>query len=249
MEAIRPKAMSIGGLDPSGGAGLLADIKTFEQHKVIGYGCCSAITAQTSAEVFSVSWLSNNEILTQVRPLLEEDLQYCKIGIMPGAKATLELIEDLKMLQPGIRIILDPVLKASAGFNFHASQEFSVWKEILSLLYLITPNAIEAQQLTGINNAEGAALELSASCSVLLKGGHRTQQLGYDILYTQNNIHQFSPGPENVYPKHGSGCVLSAAITSCLAKGMTLTESCSNGKRYTEKLLASHSSLIGYHHI
>jgi len=241
--------MSFAGLDPSGGAGLLADIKTFEQHRVNGMGVCTAITVQTPAQFVSVEWLPVTHILAQAKPLLtSHPVRYCKIGIMPDIQSLLELVRQVKQLSPGIRIILDPVLKASAGFSFHSSIHQQAWKDLLSEIYLLTPNYDEALLLTGLADGEAAAGQLSNDCAVLLKGGHRKNKPGYDTLYTHDIIHTYPPVLSAVFPKHGSGCVLSAAITAGLANGLSLHEACNNGKVYTEKLLASHSSLTGYHY-
>lgn len=250
MEQERPYVMSFAGLDPSGGAGLLADIKTFEQHRVNGWGISTAITVQTPEQFISVEWLPLPCILAQAKPLLAaRRLQYCKIGIMPDIQALLELVRQVKQLSPGIRIVLDPVLKASAGFVFHGNIQQRAWKELLSEIYLLTPNYEEALLLTGLADGEAAANQLSGHCAVLLKGGHHKSKPGCDLLYTGKVIHTFRPVIPEVFPKHGSGCVLSAAVTACLAQGQTPEEACYNGKVYTEKLLASHSSLTGYHHI
>lgn len=242
--------MSFAGLDPSGGAGLLADIKTFEQHRVYGMGVCTAITVQTAEQFVSVEWLPVTHILAQAKPLLAScQLRYCKIGIMADIQSLLELVRQIKQLSPGIRIILDPVLKASAGYTFHGSIQQQAWKELLSEIYLLTPNYDEALMLSGLTDGEVAARQLSRWCAVLLKGGHHKNKPGYDTLYTGDVIHTFKPVLREVFPKHGSGCVLSAAITAGLAHGQSLQEACANGKTYTEKLLASHSSLTGYHHL
>ncbi|HEY9257390.1 hydroxymethylpyrimidine/phosphomethylpyrimidine kinase [Chitinophaga sp.] len=242
--------MSFAGLDPSGGAGLLADIKTFEQHRVSGLGVCTAITVQTPEQFVSVEWLPVTHILAQAKPLLcNPQLKHCKIGIMADIQSLLELVRQVKQLSPGIRIILDPVLKASAGHTFHGSIQQQAWQELLSEIYLLTPNYDEALMLSGLTDGEAAARQLSAWCAVLLKGGHRKNKPGYDTLYTGDIIHTFKPCLEKVFPKHGSGCVLSAAITAGLAHGQSLHDACANGKAYTEKLLASHSSLTGYHYI
>lgn len=241
--------MSIAGLDPSGGAGLLADIKTFEQHRVNGFGVCTALTVQTPSQFVSVEWLPLTCILAQSKPLLTGNpVSYCKIGIMPDIQSLLALVRQVKQFSPGIRIILDPVLKASSGFSFHNSIHQLAWKELLAEIYLLTPNYDEALLLTGLTDGEAAARQLSSGCAVLLKGGHHKNKPGYDILYINDVVHTYPPLLTKVFPKHGSGCVLSAAITAGLANGLSLEEACDNGKAYTEKLLASHSSLTGYHH-
>ncbi|WP_186452293.1 hydroxymethylpyrimidine/phosphomethylpyrimidine kinase [Chitinophaga polysaccharea] len=250
MEQERPYVMSFAGLDPCGGAGLLADIKTFEQHRVLGLGACTAITVQTAEQFVSVEWLPVSQTLAQARPLLAlHQPRYCKIGIMADIQSMQELVRQVKLLVPGIRIILDPVLKASAGHSFHNSIQQQAWLELLSDIFLLTPNYDEALLLSRLEDGEVAARTLAERCAILLKGGHHKNKPGYDMLYTGDVIHTFPPVLTSVYPKHGSGCVLSAAITAGLANGLSLSEACYNGKVYTEKLLASHSSLTGYHYI
>ncbi|MGN7822337.1 hydroxymethylpyrimidine/phosphomethylpyrimidine kinase [Chitinophaga sp. 22536] len=250
MEQQRPVVMSFAGLDPSGGAGLLADIKTFEQHRVYGLGVCTALTIQTASDFISVDWLSLPRILAQAKPLLAtETLAYCKIGIMTDVQSLLELVRAIRLLSPGIRIIVDPVLKASAGHTFHSSIPRQTWQELLPELYLITPNYHEAMLLAGLDDGDAAAKQLSAHCAVLLKGGHHQARPGEDTLYTGNEEQRFPAGAQRAYPKHGSGCVLSAAITANLALGHSLSDACANAKAYTENLLSSHPSLTGYHHI
>ncbi|RAJ85369.1 hydroxymethylpyrimidine/phosphomethylpyrimidine kinase [Chitinophaga dinghuensis] len=243
----RPYVLSIAGLDPSGGAGLLADIKTFEQLSVYGLGVCTAVTVQTGAQFISSEWIPLEQIIAQLKPLLQTyPVDYCKIGIVQDVFTLLSLINQLQQLRPGIRIVLDPVLKATAGFSFHGDIHWNTWKELLPSLHLLTPNYEEAKLLTGEDSGETAAGILAAYSAVLLKGGHHPSLAGYDTL--------FAPEPQLIVPtitfvspKHGSGCVLSAAITAWLAKGASLTEACTNGKAYTEQLLSSNHSLLGFH--
>jgi hydroxymethylpyrimidine/phosphomethylpyrimidine kinase len=241
--------MSIAGLDPSGGAGLLADIKTFEALGTYGLGVCSALTIQTDSSFLSVEWQSAEQIIAQATPLLEAfPVAYCKIGIVKDASTILAVIRAVKAIQPHIQIILDPVLKASAGYTFHDKAHLSVWKKVLQEVYLLTPNYHEAQLLSGEEDGHTAATMLAANCTVLLKGGHRQERPGVDSLYIDtSNILDIPAGKETVFPKHGSGCVLSAAITAQLAAGSSLPTACITAKLYTEKFLASHSSLLGYH--
>jgi hydroxymethylpyrimidine/phosphomethylpyrimidine kinase len=243
--------MSLAGLDPSGGAGLLADIKAFEAHRTYGLGVCTALTVQTDQHFLSVEWLPAARIIAQAEPLLKRFAPaYCKIGIMPGVPVLLEVVEALHRLRPGIRIVLDPVLKASAGFSFHENGQAAAWQAVLPYLYLLTPNYDEVLALNNQpphTDGQAAAIKLSGHCAVLLKGGHRPERTGWDTLYWSDGEHDLAPGHQPVYAKHGSGCVLSAAITAQLALGHTLPEACANGKAYTEQFLASHSSLLGYH--
>ncbi|HEY8917294.1 MAG TPA: hydroxymethylpyrimidine/phosphomethylpyrimidine kinase [Chitinophaga sp.] len=247
----RPYVMSLAGLDPSAGAGLLADIKTFEAHQTYGLGVCTALTVQTDQEFLSVNWLPAERITEQAKPLLQKFAPaWCKIGIVADVPALLEIVRSLHQLRPGIRIILDPVLKASAGFDFHNAALAHAWQEVLPYLYLLTPNYDEALVLgNGAADGQEAAAQLSRHCAVLLKGGHHPENRGWDVLYTQESEYLLPPVVRQVYAKHGSGCVLSAAITAQLALGHSLPDACINGKAYTEKFLSSHPSLLGYHNL
>lgn len=241
--------MSLAGLDPSAGAGLLADIKTFEALSTYGLGVCTALTVQTDTRFISVEWQSAGQIIAQATPLLETyPVDYCKIGIVKDASTMLEVISAIKAIRPGIRIVLDPVLKASAGYDFHDTTQLSAWRSVLQQVYLLTPNYQEALLLSGKNNGHSAATVLATYSAVLLKGGHRQDRQGEDSLYRNGtNILNIPAGDNTVFPKHGSGCVLSAAITAQLASGCSLPTACITAKLYTEKFLASHSSLLGYH--
>jgi len=251
MERDRPYVMSLAGLDPSGGAGLLADIKTFEAQRTYGLGVCTALTVQTDQQFLSVDWLPAARIIAQAEPLLKKFMPaYCKIGIVADVPTLLEVLEALHTLRPGIRIVLDPVLKASAGFSFHEDGQAIAWKAVLPYLYLLTPNYNEVLALNKLPpdaDGQAAARALSRHCAVLLKGGHRPDRKGWDTLYWTDGESDLLPGDQFVSAKHGSGCVLSAAITAQLALGYSLPDACVNGKAYTENFLGSHSSLLGYH--
>ena len=249
LQTDRPYVLSIAGLDPSGGAGLLADIKTFEQLGVYGLGVCTAVTVQTGTTFISSAWTPLELITAQLTPLLQTyPVDYCKIGIVQDVFTLLSLVNQLQQLRPGLRIILDPVLKATAGFTFHGEIHGDTWRELLPMLHLLTPNYDEVILLTGEGSGESAADILAEYCPVLLKGGHHPSITGYDTLFAPEP-QLIPPTATSVSQKHGSGCVLSAAITAYLAKGSSLLEACTNGKAYTEQLLNSNQSLLGFHKI
>lgn len=261
--------MSLAGLDPSGGAGLLADIKTFEAYGLTGFGVCTALTVQTDDELHAVEWLSAAKIIAQAAPLLKKfPVRYCKIGIVAGPDAILEILPALQTIRPGLQFVLDPVLKASAGFAFHADS-LTQWEQVLPHLLLLTPNYDEAVAMMNDPSGENAARKMAGHCNVLLKGGHRPGKEGWDTLYDGGGQTDFAPpAPISsmeagstitpgqpgthlhqpvVYPKHGSGCVLSAAITAALANGLSLERACREGKAYTYDYLQSSPSLLGHH--
>lgn len=246
MQPQRPYVLSIAGLDPSGGAGLLADIKTLEQNQVHGFGVCTALTVQTDDQVLQVRWLSSSEIINQLEPLIKKfEIAACKIGIIKSWNDLYEVLQYLKAALPNLPIVLDPVLKASAGFTFQEAAQN--WQIILPFLKVITPNYEEWQQLVEHHNPEESATQLSVTCAVLLKGGHHPQHQGTDFLYQNKERIAIPPSGTTVYPKHGSGCVLSSAIAANLAKGYHLTEACQRAKQYTEQFLSSSPTLLGYH--
>jgi hydroxymethylpyrimidine/phosphomethylpyrimidine kinase len=244
----RPYVLTIAGFDPSGGAGLLADCKTFEQHGVYGFGVCSALTVQTDDRFLKLDWLSAEQIIEQLQPLVSKFvISTCKIGIINSPETLLRVIRFLKDYNPAIRIVWDPVLKASAGFEFHEVNTFHKLEEILTEVTLLTPNYHELQQLQLITGEELIKNDHAVFCPVLLKGGHRPDVLGTDSLYEPGGLTVIEAGVDKVFPKHGSGCVLAAAITARLATGQPLKKACKLAKQYVETFLNSNQSLLGYH--
>nr|WP_068892527.1 hydroxymethylpyrimidine/phosphomethylpyrimidine kinase [Pedobacter panaciterrae] len=250
MLADRPYAISIAGFDPSAGAGVLADIKCFEQHHVYGFGVCSALTIQTDSEFLKNDWLDSLQIIAQLEPLIaRHKVSTCKIGLIKDVSVLYEVVCFLKSKIPDLRIIVDPVLKASSGYEFHDwANGMEILSPVLKQIDLITPNYNEMLSLGGHGaDANHIAKLWAAYCPVLLKGGHNIAAQGTDYLYEQSNIAEFSPQVTQIHQKHGSGCVLSAAIAANIALGISLKQACSNAKLYIEKFLNSNNSLLGYH--
>lgn len=248
MNYTRPIVISIAGFDPSGGAGVLADVKTFEQHNCLGMAVVSALTVQTENQFISVDWLSAEKIIEQLKPLMENyDCSVVKIGIIKDLETLGRVVNYLCSENSNIKIVWDTVLAASSGFNLMDKINGSELKNLLKHLYLITPNANEAIKLTNANNESDAAKVLSDYCYVLLKGGHSVLHKGVDQLFYEDQMIEFMPSSDLFYSKHGSGCVLSSAIASNLALGNDLEQACKKAKQYIEKILNSNSQLLAYH--
>ena len=246
----RPCVLSIAGLDPSGGAGLLADIKTFEQQHCLGFGVASAITAQTEDHFFHIEWLPFDRICQQCEPLLDRyALEVIKIGIMESIATLLQVTSWLKSKQKNIRIVWDPVITSSSGFRFLSPADEAKLPDLLQQLCLVTPNISEAMQLGQNADAQQAAAGMARHCSVLLKGGHAAQEKGIDYLYDQQERIMLPPSRADLPAKHGSGCILSAAIAAQLAQGNTLEQACIRAKSYIEKTLNSNPHLLAYHYV
>ena len=252
MNKHRPFVLSLAGLDPSAGAGLLADIKTMEQIGVYGLGVCTALTAQNEDGVQAIRWTDFDFVLKQLESLFQKyAIKVCKIGIVPNWQFLEKLIHYLLTYNKELKIIVDPIFRASAGFDFMPDQK-SVQKHffLLKKISLLTPNAIELRLMNPQKSTlEARARELSHHCSILLKGGHRKHALGVDQLYEKGKVEAFFPQRTDLATKHGSGCVLSAAITSHLALGKNLRAACRYAKSYISTFLKSHPGQLGWHNL
>ncbi len=244
--------LSIAGFDPSGGAGVLADCKVFDTLGTIGLGITTSLTFQNENEFDDLQWLSREQLILQLTPLLRKyTIEFVKIGLIQDLDTLSFLVQYLKEYNQDIKIIWDPILKASAGFSFHENVKQKQLEEIAQALFLITPNWQEIQQLYPQLSPEEAGQYLStkANCSVLLKGGHCLAKKGTDILYwsEKNETKELKGGKLVSYEKHGSGCVLSSAITAYLSQENDLCESIILAKEYITNYLDSTPHLLGLH--
>lgn len=246
MQQARPYVLSIAGFDPSSGAGISADLKTFEQLKVYGLGICSGMTRQTEDEFYSVDWRKIDEVKKDLAIILNKyDLKAVKFGILPSLLWLFELCAFIKERNKNILIVVDPIWRSSTGFEFADLSDVETLHKALSLIDLITPNKNELDELMKKDpDFTRVAME---KCALLLKGGHDEENKGVDQLYSKNTVIRLEPSEKTSLSKHGSGCVLSAAITAYLALGEDLTDACCKAKKYTEKFLVSNNSLLGYH--
>lgn len=248
----RPITLSIAGFDPTGGAGILADTKTFEQHKCLGMGVVTANTYQTEDSFFSVDWLPTNFIIQQLSLLMGSyTIDFVKIGLIEDLNKLNLICDVIKDNNPNAFILWDTVLSASSGYPFIQSINPNKLKDVLSKINLITPNITEAKKLASMQDENEAALFLSNYCAVLLKGGHNLDETkkGIDNLYCLGAEYKIEPMLDNFYDKHGTGCILSAAILANLAKGENIEISCKKAKIYLEVISNSNSGLLAYHHV
>ena len=238
IDSKRPYALSIAGLDPTGGAGILADTKTFEQFGVQGFGVASAITYQTEERYFGQEWIDLEQLIFQIDPLLKRyPIEFIKIGLIENFNVLDKLIQYLRS-KGDYYIVWDTILSTSSGTDFHDS--IADINHVLSEIDLITPNVPEAVKLFGTSNAEKLAYE---DVSILLKGGHGNF---HDLLIEEHTLTEFEGEPIE-WKKHGTGCILSAAIVAGLSKGQNLKYACEKAKQYVENRMNSNSSLLAYH--
>jgi hydroxymethylpyrimidine/phosphomethylpyrimidine kinase len=252
MSINRPFVLSIAGFDPSAGAGILSDIKTFEQHRVYGFAINTGNTIQTENEFFEIQWTYSSFVLKSLEKLFDNyTIKAVKIGIVPSLDYLAAIILTIKKFSPKTKIVWDTVLKSTTEFNFLNIENQNSITEILHKIDLITPNYDEILQLSSKGlNAETTAILLSKHCPVLLKGGHNPNEMGFDYLYLENEFFKLSPVSNTlISEKHGSGCVLSSAITANLALEQDLKTACTNAKKYTETYLQSNPTKLGYHYV
>jgi hydroxymethylpyrimidine/phosphomethylpyrimidine kinase len=253
----RPYILTIAGFDPSNGAGLTADIKTIEALKGYGLSVCTANTIQNDVEFKTCYWTNIDVIKSQIEILFDRfTIAYVKIGIVQNWDVLNQIIDVLSEKNETIKIVLDPVLRSSSDFDFHASENNSSDQDniekqldnVLDKIYLLTPNYNEIEELYTSKTTKETITHISGKTNLFLKGGHKKEAIGKDELFTTNGKRFVcNQKTKNVSEKHGSGCVLSAAITTYLALGFPLLKACYRAKRYTEKVLSSNSSLLGYH--
>ncbi|WP_303315367.1 hydroxymethylpyrimidine/phosphomethylpyrimidine kinase [Flavivirga abyssicola] len=241
--------LTIAGHDPSGGAGLTSDIKTFEAHGLYGLSICTAITVQNDVDFKQCVWTEVDVIIAQIETLFERfDINTVKIGIVEYWDTLHLILNKLHNLNSDIKIVLDPIIKASAGFDFHETENQSLLDKIWKQCYIVTPNYDEIQSLYPKLNIENTIEHISYFTNIYLKGGHRTDKKGWDELYHSGIVMvNIPPNTDKVFQKHGSGCVLSASLASNLALNIELEDAAKNTKWYTEQFLNSDKGLLGKH--
>lgn len=246
MNKQRPYCLSIAGFDPSGGAGVIADCKTFEQLKVNGLSVITCNTIQTEDNFYSYNWISNEIILEQLQILLDRyPVKYVKIGLIKDSEILLEILQVLKNKILNPIIIWDPIiLPTYADSGIDQNRFINNLQDVLESVSIITPNSIEYNKLFGNNNLEETHLKYNQT--IYLKGGH-SEEKGRDILINNGKLFAFNPKTITNLEKHGTGCIFSSALLAYLSRGFPLLKSCIRSKAYVEKRIISNRSLLAYH--
>lgn len=237
-------ALSIAGFDPCGGAGTLADIQTMQQCKVQGMAVITALTSQNEDHVSNVAWQDFSMISSQLESLFDKySFGVVKIGIIENLETLESVIDLLNQYLTDVKIIWDPILKSSSGFDFLNDLNADQLIKVLNKLFLLTPNLSEYQRLQTVLG------ESKIETNILLKGGHAEGNDTSDLLFEPDGTKSMINGQRiDGKNKHGTGCVLSSAIASGLSKGMKLKTACTFGKRYVENYLKSGFNKLGAHY-
>lgn len=255
-------ALSIAGLDPSGGAGMIADVKTFSAFGVYGAAVATAITVQNTMGVSSIYGVSPDAVYGQTASVMTDLApRAVKTGMVNDAATVRSIIRAVRQYRPEW-LVVDPVMMSSSGTMLMQEEAFSVFvNELLPLASLLTPNLPEACCIAGVpfrtdmsndETAETARIILSKGCrAVLIKGGHRTGNMKNDMLFMNSNgttkQRTFSAETVPTRNTHGTGCTLSAAITACLACSEPLETAIHKAKQYLTKALIEGADVLNGH--
>ena len=247
-------ALTIAGSDSGGGAGVAADLKTFEAHGVWGAMAITAVTAQNTLGVHAAETLSPELVRVQVGAVASDlGIDAAKTGMLATAdvaEAVVDAIRDFGVLP----LVVDPVMVSTAGSLLLASEGVDVMRaRLLPLAAVVTPNLAEASVLTGrdvgdrasMADAARALADLGAGV-VLVTGGHLDDGQGTatDCLLVQGGRPEWLEAPRVDSPHtHGSGCVLSAAICAELARGMEPADACVAAKHFVTSAIGAGGAL------
>ena len=245
--------LTVAGLDPSGGAGIIADIKTFTAFGCFATAAVTSITFQNTTGVFGGVHQTAETVRGQVEPVIEDfEIAALKTGMLP----TREIIEEVARLAQIYKLknfVVDPVVRSTSGFDLIDDEALKVLIEkLFPLADIITPNLPEAERITNIkieneNDIERAAkiMQNYGAKAVLIKGGHFLKAEGgrrraKDFLFEEDEFRTFEAEFIETNATHGTGCTLAAAIAANLALGKSLGEAVETAKRFvTEAIRAA----------
>jgi len=248
-ETSNPVALTIAGSDPSGGAGIQADLKTFHQFGVYGTTVIAVITVQNTLRVSAVKSLPVSIVLAQLNAVME-DLP--PAAIKTGALGSRENVEAIaeRAAKFAVPLVVDPVIMSKHGKPLlDEDAAVAMIQKLLPQAFLVTPNIPEAAFLSGIEITGIAAMEKAARAiaekgarAVLIKGGH-LEGSATDLLFYDRQIQKFEAPRIPTDNTHGTGCTHSAAITALLAKGVGLVDAVTQAKDFVTRAIQTNPHL------
>lgn len=247
--------LSIAGFDPSGGAGVLADIKTFSAFGCFGTAAITSLTSQNTVAVYGAVHQSAKTLRAQIEPVVSDfTIAAVKTGMLP-TRETIEVTAEMIEQHSLPNVVVDPVIRSTSGYDLidETAMRFLI-ERLLPLAKVITPNMAEAERLTGfeVNDLDGMKraaeriYELAQpkirNQAVLVKGGHLPNE-ATDVLFDGNEFQLFRAEKIATCNTHGTGCTLSSAIAALLANGFEIPEAITKAKQYLEAALRSAPNL------
>jgi hydroxymethylpyrimidine kinase/phosphomethylpyrimidine kinase len=254
-----PVALTIAGFDPSGGAGIIADIKTFTAFDCFATAAVTSLTFQNTMGVFGTVHQTAETVRAQVMPVIEDFSVACaKTGMLPTREVIAEvarLFRETELPAP----VVDPVVRSTSGYDLIDDEALqALVRELMPLAQVLTPNIPEAERITGlqIENEDGmrraaSAMREMGARAVLVKGGHlknrdeggsvrneiktegaKSMPTAVDLLDAEGRVTLFRGEWIETTSTHGTGCTLSAAIAACLGRGLSLERAVEAAKRF-----------------
>ncbi|MFD1040394.1 bifunctional hydroxymethylpyrimidine kinase/phosphomethylpyrimidine kinase [Virgibacillus byunsanensis] len=246
-----PSALTIAGTDPSGGAGIQADLKTFQELKTYGMSVITSIVAQNTTGVQDVHHLPVSMVKQQFESILNDiSFHAFKTGMIANVDMMRVISEKTSELD--VPYVMDPVMVATSGDPLIAKEARHFLREhLLPLTSIVTPNIPEAADITGekidsVEDMKSAAEQIvhkHGAGAALVKGGHMKGE-AIDFLYDGNKMHTFSSERIDTNNTHGTGCTYSAAITAFLSLGFPLTAAVEKAKYFVTAAIR-HSFSLG----
>jgi hydroxymethylpyrimidine/phosphomethylpyrimidine kinase len=241
-----PVALTIAGTDPSGGAGLQADLKTFQAFGVYGAAVTASLVAQDTTGVRAFSDVDPDFVVAQLDAVVGDlGPSATKTGLLRQV-AVVEAVAARLRAVPPLHLVVDPVIVATSGdTHVEVGAPDALRRDLLPLASLVTPNLEEASALTGRAVASVAdmreaarAIAGSGARAVLVKGGHLSDRV-VDVLLADGVMHELEATRIPIGPTHGTGCTLSAAVTACLALGLPLLDAVERAVSYVRRALVA----------
>jgi hydroxymethylpyrimidine kinase/phosphomethylpyrimidine kinase len=255
---VPPVALTIAGFDPSGGAGVVADIKTFTAFDCFAVAAVTSLTFQNTVGVFGAAHQTAETVRAQVEPLIEDFSVACaKTGMLP----TREIIAEVARLFRETNLpapVVDPVVRSTSGYDLIDDEALAALvSQLLPLARVVTPNIPEAERITGLQIEDEEGMRRAASVmremgarAVLVKGGHLKKRdegssvrdepgqdtgrapTALDLLDAEGHVTLYRGELIETTSTHGTGCTLSAAIAACLGRGLSLEKAVEAAKRF-----------------
>lgn len=250
-----PVALTIAGSDPSGGAGVQADLKTFHQHRAYGASAITLITVQNTLGVSAVQCLDPALVRAQIDAVFDDlDVRAVKTGAL-GNAAIIRAVTDALRARPEVFVTVDPVMLSKNGNPLLEPAAVAALRDgLLPRADLVTPNLPEAIALTDAHEikSEDAAISVAnrlralGARAALIKGGHGDGPESIDVLIEQDGA-VFTHGLARIETTHthGTGCTLSAAITAQIAHGAPLREAYVRARAFLQRAIASGPGCLG----
>lgn len=247
----KPICLTIAGLDPSGGAGIVADIKTFSRFGCFAAAAISSVTFQNTTGVFGAEHQTADSVKKQVEAVLDDyEVAAVKTGMLP-TREIIETVADIIAERKLKNIVVDPVVRSTSGFDLIDDAALTALIEnLFPLADIVTPNLAEAERISKMKITLAEDIRRAAEkmldfgpVSVLIKGGHLKEkgidQRAKDYLFVGDKLTVFEAEYIETTATHGTGCTLAAAITANLALSKGLNDAVRTSKEFVIEAIRS----------